>query len=122
MSNRIYLALFASAACIATFLPQYALAGDIAKGKAQFATLCATCHGAAGAGDGPVAAALPPDQKPANFVSGAFKFATDEAKFKELLHKGGAGVGLNPLMPPQAGLSDADISDLYAYVQSLRKK
>lgn len=99
-----------------------AMAGDAAKGKARFAALCATCHGDNGAGDGPVAAALPADQKPTNFVTGTMKFAKDEAKFKELLQKGGAAVGLNPMMPPQAGLTDGDLSDLYAFVVSLKKK
>jgi cytochrome c6 len=98
-----------------------AFAGDAAKGKTNFVTLCASCHGNEGAGDGPVAMALPPDQKPRNLQTEAMKFAVDEAKFSELLKKGGAAVGLNALMPMQATLTDPDIADLYAYVKTLKK-
>jgi len=95
--------------------------GNPAKGKVNFDKLCAQCHGTLGAGDGPVGASLPPNMKPADMTKAQFKFVTDLTKFTELLHKGGAAVGLNPLMSPQASLSDQDIADLYAYVQSLKK-
>jgi high-affinity iron transporter len=96
-------------------------APDVAKGKEKYNQLCLSCHGASGAGDGPVGASLPPAMKPANFQDGKYKFATDMAKFKELLQKGGAAVGLNALMPAQAGLTDDDVANLYAFVQSLKK-
>ncbi len=99
-----------------------ALAADAGKGKTTFDTLCASCHGATGAGDGAIAASFPPDQKPRNLQDTAsYKFAKDDAKFHELLKKGGAGVGLSPLMPPQMSLTDADIDDLLAYVKTLKK-
>ncbi len=101
-------------------LPQISFA-DAASAKTNFETLCASCHGVMGAGDGPVAASLPAESKPLNFQTAQYKFATDEVKFKELLRKGGAAVGLNPLMPPQASLDDQALSDLYAYVVSLKK-
>lgn len=104
------------------FSPTAAFAGDAAKGKEKYASLCATCHGATGKGDGAVAASLPPEQKPRDLVSGQMKFATDESKFGELLKKGGPAVGLSPLMPPQSGLADSDIADLYAFIQSLKTK
>lgn len=94
---------------------------DAAKGKEIFDQRCTTCHGALGAGDGPVAAALPADQKPRNLQQAQFKYATDDAKLKEIIHKGGAAFGLNPLMPPQADLSDADLSSVVEYVHSLKK-
>jgi mono/diheme cytochrome c family protein len=98
-----------------------AFAGDVAKGKSAFASRCASCHGLEGAGDGPVSASLPPASKPANLKDGKYKFATDAAKFKELMQKGGAAVGLNPLMTGAPGASDAEIDDLYAFVSSLKK-
>jgi mono/diheme cytochrome c family protein len=98
-----------------------AVMADAAAGKAKYDMLCASCHGLTGAADGPVAQSLPEGSKPGNFQTGVFKFATDEAKFKELLRKGGAVVGLNALMPPQSGLTEAEMSDLYAYVMSLKK-
>ncbi|MDZ4785215.1 MAG: cytochrome c [bacterium] len=105
---------------IFSFLPTMLFASDAVKGKEKFETLCASCHGATGAGDGAIAAAFPADQKPRNLKTGPFKFATDEAKFKELLKKGGASVGLSPLMPMQAGLTDQDIDNVYAYIKSLK--
>lgn len=95
-------------------------AADAAKGAALYAQRCAMCHGDKGAGDGPVAATIPADQKPRNLKEGAMKFATDDAKMKELLQKGGAGVGLSVLMPAQSDLKDADLDNLVAFVHSLK--
>lgn len=100
-------------------LPQIAQA-DMSKGKASFEQRCASCHGALGAGDGPVAAALPPGTI-RNLTTGPFKFATDEAKLRELLQKGGAALGLNPMMPPAAGAPEDEFNALVQYVLSLRK-
>jgi mono/diheme cytochrome c family protein len=98
------------------------LAADNARGKELFDQRCASCHGVLGAGDGPVAAALPADQKPRNLKDPSRKFATDDAKMKELLKKGGMAVGLNPLMPGQPDLSDADLAALVSYVNTLKGK
>ena len=94
---------------------------DVAAGKALYDARCVTCHGAAGAGDGPISAGLPPEMKPRNLQEGKYKFAVDEAKFTEMLQKGGSGVGLNTLMPPQPDLKEADIKNLYEFVKSLKK-
>lgn len=99
-----------------------AFAADLAKGKALYEGLCLSCHGVAGAGDGPVGAALPPEMKPRNLQLAQMKFATDDTKFMELLKKGGAGVGLNPLMPAQAQLSDEEMKNVIAFVHSLHTK
>ena len=102
-------------------LPNIAMAADAAKGKELFTQRCATCHGDKGAGDGPAAAAFPADSRPRNLATGQMKFATDEAKFKELMQKGGGGVGLSMLMPPQPDLAGADLDSLYAFVKSLHQ-
>lgn len=94
-------------------------AADVEKGKSLFKTLCSSCHGDMGKGDGPVGKSLPPGTV-ADLSKVVFKFAKDEAKFKELLKKGGGAVGLNALMPP-AVVKDEDIVHLYAFVMSLRK-
>lgn len=101
-------------------LPGLSLA-DATKGKEHFDKLCVSCHGATGAGDGPAGAALPESMKPRNLQTAQMKYATDDEKFKELLKKGGASVGLSPLMAPMAALSDQDLSDVIAYVKSLKK-
>ncbi len=95
---------------------------DMEKGKTLYSQRCATCHGEKGAGDGPIGASLPPEQKPRNFQQGGYKYATDDDKFKELIKKGGAAVGLSMLMPAQADLSDDDIESVLLYVHSLKTK
>ncbi len=97
-----------------------AFAADAAKGGQLYAQRCAMCHGEKGAGDGPVAATIPEGMKPRNLKEGGYKYATDDAKFKELLQKGGAGVGLSPLMPAQSDLKPADLDNIIAFVKSLK--
>lgn len=105
---------------VSALIPVAAHAADIEKGKTAFAIRCASCHGPKGDGDGPVAQALPPGTV-RDLHGGPFKFATDAAKLTELLQKGGAAVGLNPLMPAQAGIPDDELANVVAYVMSLRK-
>ena len=103
-------------------MPQFsASAADLQNGKTLFAQRCAMCHGELGAGDGPLAATMPEGQKPRNLAAGGNKFATDDAKLAELLQKGGAGVGLSVLMPPQPDLKPDQVADLIAFVNSLKK-
>jgi mono/diheme cytochrome c family protein len=104
----------------ATLLPSLAHAGDVAKGGALYAQRCAMCHGDKGAGDGALAATMPADQKPRNLGGGSYKYATDDAKLKEVIQKGGAAVGLSVLMPAQADLNDAQLADIIAFVKSLK--
>mgnify|MGYP003594673044 CR=1 FL=1 len=108
---------------LAVFLvPAILLAADLEKGKAIYSQRCVSCHGASGLGDGPIGAGLPPAMKPRDFQTAAFKYATDDAKMKDVITKGGVPFGLNPLMAPQAGLSDEDLNNIVAYVRSLKKK
>lgn len=114
--------LIASSLFLIVFLASATSAqADTKRGKELYDQRCVSCHGELGAGDGPVAAALPEGQKPANLQSAKFKFATDDAKMVELIKKGGAALGLNPLMPMQPDLNDADIKSLVEYTHSLKK-
>jgi mono/diheme cytochrome c family protein len=102
-------------------------AGDAAKGKVLYDTNCLSCHGATGAGDGPVGAALP-EPKPRNFQTGDFKFDVDkdgkpgsDADLEAVIKNGAAAYGGNPMMAPWPQLSDQDRADLVAYIRSLKK-
>lgn len=72
--------------------------------RTKYDTLCSTCHGKNGVGDGAAAAALNP--KPRNYTDKAWqKSVTDEQLAKVIVGGGPAG-GLSPLMPPNPDLKD----------------
>ena len=98
-------------------------AGDATKGKALFATQCAFCHGAEGAGDGPDAGKF--YWAPANLKEGNFKFRSTragnvptDADLERTIKKGLFGSA----MLPQDHLKDAEIKDIIAYVKTLSPK
>lgn len=83
-----------------------AVAGDAAAGKAKYGT-CSGCHGANGAG---LAAAGYPA------LTGK-----DAATIAEALHAFKSGARQNPTMQAMvAGLSDADIDNIAAYVATMK--
>jgi mono/diheme cytochrome c family protein len=93
-------------------------------GAAAFQAYCATCHGAAGRGDGPAAAALTP--KPASFVGGVFKYdankngnAGDVEDIQAIVRDGAAKYGGSPLMTPWPMLSAEQLQAVAQYVKSL---
>jgi mono/diheme cytochrome c family protein len=69
-----------------------------------FATFCATCHGSDGTGKGPAAEALNP--KPRNYTDPAWQASVTDEQLKEIILKGGQGVGKSPAMPGQPQLQD----------------
>lgn len=88
--------------------------------KGTFNSVCATCHGQNGKGDGVAAASLNP--KPANFTDPAFwKTVTDSVIFKAI-KDGGASVGKSPMMVAWGGsYTDAQIHDLIKYIKTTFK-
>lgn len=71
--------------------------GDGAAGRQSFATICASCHGESGKGDGVAAAALNP--KPRDLSDGSYlSKLTDEYLFN-VISKGGVAVGKSAMMP-----------------------
>jgi high-affinity iron transporter len=89
--------------------------------KALYEAKCATCHGATGAGDGPVAKAL--KEKPTNWTvdGGGLKGLTDQQIF-DSIKRGGPAIGRARAMPAyNPSLSDAEISDLVSYVKALKR-
>ena len=101
--------------------------GDPDEGKKTYDLLCGICHGATGAGDGPAGSAI--DPPPRNFNRGEFKFdadkdgvtGTDEDLFI-VIKKGGASFGGNPVMVPWSSLSDAEVSNVIAYIRTLEAR
>lgn len=101
----------------------------LADGKATYDSMCASCHGATGAGDGVAAAALNP--KPANFTDAEVWKRIDETGYqgvkgddyiKKVLKEGGAAVGRSPMMAPLgAGMTDDQINEVIAYLRTLKK-
>jgi mono/diheme cytochrome c family protein len=78
--------------------------GDLDGAKKVFAERCATCHGTAGAGDGPAAASLNP--KPRAFGDKAWQKTITDDHIEKIIKDGGAAVGKSPLMPPNPDLLD----------------
>ena len=125
---RSLLGLATAAGLVLSLAPQSArAAGDPTAGKAKFDIFCASCHGATGAGDGPVAAAANPP--PRNFQKAEFKFDTDkdgkvgtDADLKNVISNGAGKYGGNQLMAPWGGtLSGADLDNVIAFVRTLKK-
>jgi mono/diheme cytochrome c family protein len=90
----------------------------VARGAAHYQTLCASCHGPRGHGDGPAGQNL--DPKPAHHDDGRYMNALSNEHLFKVIKEGGASVGKSPLMAPWGGaLSDDQIRDVIAYVRSL---
>lgn len=95
-----------------------ALAADADAGKTKFQQFCATCHGPAGAGDGPAAAALRP--QPRALDDAEWQESVDDDYLKKVITEGGAAVGLSPMMTPWGhALKGEDLENVVAYIRSL---
>jgi mono/diheme cytochrome c family protein len=80
-----------------------------------YAQKCVSCHGAQGKGDGPAGKYLNP--KPNDFAI-SLKDKTDDWIAKSI-KGGGVAVGLSPVMPPYADLSDDQVKALVDYIKKL---
>jgi len=69
-----------------------------------FANVCATCHGADGAGNGVAAESLP--TKPRNYKDAAWQASVKDEEIAKIIVEGGQAVGKSSLMPGQAQLKD----------------
>ncbi len=82
-----------------------------------FQSLCASCHGAAGKGDGVAAAALTP--RPRNFSDPQWQKSVTDAQIRKAILEGGLSVGKSPLMPPNPTLAEKP-QTLDALVRQIR--
>ena len=64
--------------------------------KVEMMTYCATCHGLTGKGDGLAGKAL--DPKPRNWTDPEWQKSVDDDHIFKVISKGGASVGLSPVM------------------------
>jgi mono/diheme cytochrome c family protein len=84
-------------------------AGDL------FSMRCASCHGTAGKGDGPAAAALKPP--PRDYTDAKWQAETTDEQIEKAIVGGGPAVGKSPMMPP-----NPDLSGKPEVVAALRKR
>jgi cytochrome c553 len=107
--------LVAGLVAMPAFAADFELKGDAAKGEAHYKSLCVSCHGEKGDGNGPAGAAMNP--KPGNFTDPAnFDRLTAEWVYK-MVKNGGQANGKSPMMVAWSGaLNDQQIRDVSAYV------
>lgn len=95
------------------------LSYEVRSGRDVYRHYCQTCHGETGAGDGFNAFNL--DPHPRDLADQAFQKKSD-ADIRDAIRRGGAGVGLSPLMPPWGKtLGDRKIDDVILYLRTLRR-
>ncbi len=106
--------LITTLAALAVVRSASAADGDPTQGAPIYKSSCASCHGPAGRGDGPIASALTP--RPSNFSSEASR-QKSEAELLEIIHNGVP----NTSMPSyKTSLSEAQVRDVLAYLVTLR--
>ena len=110
----------ASAAMETTGAAAAASGDDVrADGRKVFETICWTCHGMTGHGDGPASASLEP--KPRNLGDKAWQKTVTDEHIRNVVTMGGAAVGKSPAMPAQPQLkgNPSALDALVAHVRSL---
>ena len=78
--------------------------GQPSQAQAMFNTVCVMCHGPDGTGNGPAASTLNP--RPRNYTDAAWQASVTDDQIKDIILKGGAGVGKSPAMPGNPQLQD----------------
>jgi mono/diheme cytochrome c family protein len=108
----------AEGAAVGAGSPFACIAGNAEAGKAKYATLCASCHGATGAGDGVASAGLNP--KPAHHNDGNYMNPLSNEHLVKVISEGGPAVGKSAGMAPWgAALGTQGVLDVVAFVRTL---
>jgi mono/diheme cytochrome c family protein len=96
-------------------------AADRQAAQLKFETLCFTCHGKTGMGDGPGSAALTP--KPRNLRDATWQSSVTDQHIEKIIVSGGAAVGLSPAMPSNPDLKEKPgvVAALREHIRSLRQ-
>ena len=91
----------------------------IAAARQLFTMRCQSCHGPEGKGNGPASATMNP--KPRNYTSRKWQKSVTDEKIAETIRKGGAAMGLNPMMPAQQDLTDEQLAGLVKLIRNFAK-
>lgn len=86
--------------------------GDLKKGKKLYLKSCASCHGKTGKADTATGKAL----KARNFVKGKYKFGSKDKELAKSIKKG------KGKMPGFKKLTNDEVTNLIAFIRSLKKK
>ena len=111
LAAKAYEAAKAAGADKVTANPKAGNPEALAKGKAAYAAMCTSCHGANGMGDGVVGASLP--QKPSNFHDKARWDFTSFGTKVWILKNGIAGSAMAGLAP-----DENQAAELLAYIEA----
>jgi cytochrome c553 len=98
--------------------------GDVAineQASQMFATVCATCHGMDGTGNGPAAETLKP--KPRNYTDAAWQASVTDDELRKTILKGGMAVNKSPMMPgnPQLEQQPEVLDGLIKIIRGFKK-
>jgi high-affinity iron transporter len=107
---------------IVMLLPVSAMAASVAAGHRIAKRKCAGCHGATGAGNGPLLASLGAPVPPVPWTDKAGMAKFTDQQITEVITHGGKALNASPLMPAFGNqLSKSQIANLVAYIRSLGK-
>ena len=89
--------------------------------RRTFQSICQTCHGPGGKGDGQAAAALNP--KPRNYTDKAWQASVTDDDIRKIILSGGAAVGKSATMPAQPQLRNQPevVSELVKIIRGFGK-
>lgn len=95
---------------------------DRAAARQKFDTLCFTCHGKTGGGDGPASAGLTPP--PRNLQDPAWQASVTDAHIETIIVSGGAAVGKSLAMPsnPDLKAKPGVVAALREHIRSLARR
>lgn len=94
-----------------------AWSGGTASGEGNFMSICTSCHGYEGKGDGMLAEEL--DVKPRDLSNPKFMTTKSDDHLFKVIKEGGVSVGLSENMTPfNEQISDQEIKNVIAYLRS----
>jgi mono/diheme cytochrome c family protein len=94
----------------------------MAEAKSTFDSVCVTCHGATGEGNGPASAGFP--VKPRAFSDPEWQKSVTDEHIRKVIVEGGPAVGKSPLMPGNPQLKDKPevVNGLVQMIRGFGKK